>query len=448
MNTLNHGFSRTLIAAITLIPCVATSVLGQVIHEDSKLVTDDMGESNRIGRSVAIDNGIIAFGVRAHWSNKIDTSAAYLFDVTTGSQLLRLIPNDSIVDSWFGSSIVIEDNIVAVGAPNDQGSGSVFLFDATTGEQVARFTPDKELFGETFGWSIAIDHGIMAVGASGSELDGRRLAGAAYLFDLATGTQIAKLQPDEGIHHLFFGISVAIDDGLVVVGASGGFDAGSAYIFDATTGERITKLLPTGEPSFGQFGNAVDIQDGVIAIGAPTISRVGTTYLFDAETGDLLHELRPETAELSDHFGTSVSIDDGLVAIGAMNYSDTVSSGLDFAYVYDISSGELLSTLAPSDHGLEDIFSNSIAMENGVVIASATDVNDAEERNASIYIFELNGLPCTADFTGDGEINFFDLSVFLYALGRREQIADLTNDGNWNYYDVSAFLLAYSAGCP
>lgn len=447
MNTLINRCPQTLLAAVALIPCAVSPLLGQVIHENSKLLTHDTGESNRVGRSISIDNGIIAFGVRNYWSNKIDTSAAYLFDVTTGSQVLQLIPNESIVDSSYGSSIVIEDNIVAVGAPSAQSSGTVFLFDTTTGEQLARFTPNDAQFGDTFGWSIAIDNGIMIVGALLSDFDGRR-AGAAYLFDLATGTQTAKLQPDEGIHNLRFGNSVAIHNGIVVVGAPGGFDAGSAYIFDANTGERITQLFPAGEPSFGQFGHSVEIQDGVIAIGAPTRSNVGTTYLFDAATGNLLHELRPEAAGLVDHFGSSVSINDGLVAIGALNYTDTVSSGLDFAYVYDIASGELLSTLAPSDHGLEDSFAGSIALENGIVVGSATDVNDSEELNASLYIFDLNAPPCPADFTGDGEVNFFDISVFLYALGRREQIADLNNDSKWNYYDVSEFLASINAGCP
>ena len=56
--------------------------------------------------------------------------------------------------------------------------------------------------------------------------------------------------------------------------------------------------------------------------------------------------------------------------------------------------------------------------------------------------------PCPADLTGDGSVNFFDVSAFLQAFSAQDPIADFTNDGNWNFFDVSAFLSAFAAGCP
>lgn len=56
--------------------------------------------------------------------------------------------------------------------------------------------------------------------------------------------------------------------------------------------------------------------------------------------------------------------------------------------------------------------------------------------------------PCLADLTGDGVLNFFDVSAFLQAFGAQDPIADFTNDGIWNFFDVSAFLGAFAAGCP
>ena len=55
---------------------------------------------------------------------------------------------------------------------------------------------------------------------------------------------------------------------------------------------------------------------------------------------------------------------------------------------------------------------------------------------------------CIADLTGDGILNFFDVSAFLNAFSSNNPIADLTNDGVFNFFDVSAFLNAFSAGCP
>ena len=59
-----------------------------------------------------------------------------------------------------------------------------------------------------------------------------------------------------------------------------------------------------------------------------------------------------------------------------------------------------------------------------------------------------NTPPCTPDLTGDGELNFFDISAFLNAFNAMDPIADFTGDGLFNFFDVSAFLNAFSAGCP
>jgi hypothetical protein len=55
---------------------------------------------------------------------------------------------------------------------------------------------------------------------------------------------------------------------------------------------------------------------------------------------------------------------------------------------------------------------------------------------------------CPADFTGEGNLDFFDVSAFLAAFGAEDPSADFTGEGNFDFFDVSAFLAAFSAGCP
>jgi hypothetical protein len=57
-------------------------------------------------------------------------------------------------------------------------------------------------------------------------------------------------------------------------------------------------------------------------------------------------------------------------------------------------------------------------------------------------------LPCPADLTGDGMLNFFDVSAFLSAYNAMDPAADFTGDGMFNFFDVSGFLSAFNAGCP
>tara|TARA_R110002072_G_scaffold42064_7_gene117701 strand:- start:25597 stop:28185 length:2589 start_codon:yes stop_codon:yes gene_type:complete len=55
---------------------------------------------------------------------------------------------------------------------------------------------------------------------------------------------------------------------------------------------------------------------------------------------------------------------------------------------------------------------------------------------------------CPADLTGDGILDFFDVSDFLDAFGAQDPIADFTDDGVFDFFDVSDFLDAFGDGCP
>lgn len=55
---------------------------------------------------------------------------------------------------------------------------------------------------------------------------------------------------------------------------------------------------------------------------------------------------------------------------------------------------------------------------------------------------------CPADLTGDGTLDFFDVSAFLSAYNAQDPAADFNGDGMFNFFDVSAFLNAFNAGCP
>ena len=164
-------------------------------------------------------------------------------------------------NSQFGYSIASDQGIIAIGAPYDDGnglgSGSAYLFNASTGVQLAKLTPDDGVAGAEFGSSVAIHNGIVAVGAVGNEHNGVA-SGSAYLFDASTGTQIAKLTPEDAAAGDEFGHSVAIHNGIVAVGAMRddhfGDSSGSAYLFDASTGDQLTKLLPDEGAANQNFG--------------------------------------------------------------------------------------------------------------------------------------------------------------------------------------------------
>lgn len=55
---------------------------------------------------------------------------------------------------------------------------------------------------------------------------------------------------------------------------------------------------------------------------------------------------------------------------------------------------------------------------------------------------------CPADLTGDGVLNFFDISSFLADYNSQLPSADINGDGIYNFFDVSAYIQLYNQGCP
>lgn len=96
-----------------------------------------------------------------------------------------------------------------------------------------------------------------------------------------------------------------------------------------------------------------------------------------------------------------------------------------------------------------DIFeSDMLEMYIHKVVASPIAYS-AQDLAGFIPTLSLPGPPlCLADFTGDGNLNFFDVSAFLVAFNAQDPIADLSGDGSYNFFDVSAFLVAFNKGCP
>src|SRR5690606_6626530 len=98
-----------------------------------------------------------------------------------------------------------------------------------------------------------------------------------------------------------------------------------------------------------------------------------------------------------------------------------------------------------------ELWSQSVNIETSDPLYLVFGQGEGEDQlaDAIAWIEEnLIASPCLADLTGDGILNFFDVSAFLLAFSEQNETADFTNDGVFNFFDVSAFLSAYSNGCP
>ncbi len=348
------------------------------LFEDYEFIPDNITPAGyTIGQSVAIDNGIIV-------------AEQYVFDATTGDQIHELIANDGATLT-FGISVAIDEDIIAVGDTEDEDfgyrSGTVYLFDLSTGAQTVKLVPSEGAEQDGFGRSVAIDNGIVAVGSPASDRGDGEKTGVVYLFDAASGGQIARIIPEDTNAFAYFGISIAMSNNILAVGAFGDNDngawSGAAYLFDVSTGDQIAKLLPDDGAAGDSFGYSIDIGGDTVVVGAMQDAdfgfNTGSAYLFNT-AGEQTAKLLASDEWKGVYFGASVSIHAGTVAIN--NIYNT--------YLFDASSGTETLKLVQSDLTTDSPV-NSIAIENATVVAGASthEHGGNSATRGGMYVFTI-----------------------------------------------------------
>lgn len=254
---------------------------------------------------------MLVVGAHENDDNGNSSGSAYVFDLSTGQQLFKLLPDDGAANDHFGLAVAIEGNIIAVSAHlhAEQGvrSGAVYIFDATTGLQAAELLSDDRQADDRFGSRLAIDNEKLVVSAPGQDANGDS-SGAAYLFDLQTNQQVFKPLQFEGAPNDLFGTSVDINGNLIVIGSifdntSAGVNTGSVSLFDATSGAPLTKLQPADGHTLQNFGTWVALDNNQIVVGAPrdgeTANEAGAGYIYNGPFPCNVYDLAEPFSELN-----------------------------------------------------------------------------------------------------------------------------------------------------
>ncbi len=264
--------------------------------------------------------------------------------------------------------------------------------------------------GDLYGYSVDVDGSRAIVGALFDDNGKGINSGAAYILEkngLGQWVEVAKLLAPDGLANDQFGVSVAIDGGLVIVGSLKNAGKGAAYVFSGSgaTWTLVKKLTASDGASSDDFGASVDITATHAIVGAlnddaPQVNR-GSVYIFGKDQGGLNNwgqVIRQSASDgnTNDNFGVSVGIDGNFAVVGA-RYDDDLgaNSGMVFVLAKDqggVNNWGQLQKLVPSTGAAGDYYGSSVGISGNQIIAGSY-LNDEQGNNAgSAYVFEYDGI--------------------------------------------------------
>ncbi len=305
----------------------------------------------------------------SHTVTSLTTGDTYTFDLravngsgqnAAGSQSVTLVAQLAAPDSI--SAVAGDEQVKLRWDP-----GAISKYQLLQIDPSKLFASDGAAYDE-FGISIAVDGDIAVVGAR--QDDTRN--GSAYVFTKVSGvwSQVAQLTASDGAADDEFGYSVAVDSDTIVVGAhlDDGTDSGGNAITDSGSAYVFTK------PALG-WGDWSNLD---------TNGKAGLTT-----------KLTAFGAAAGDEFGISVAVDGDTILVGA--HQNDSNKGA--AYIFTrfrgvwgnapVSGNHRVETakLVAADAAADDEFGISVALDGDTAVIGALKDDDNGNQSGSAYVF-------------------------------------------------------------
>jgi FG-GAP repeat len=449
------------------------SITGELLHDISSAP-----QNRKFGGSVAISGTRLVAGANVDNMTGSYHGSACVYDLGSATPTAPVaelqVPTPGYHIS-FDTPVAIFGTVVVVGVPYPLNSARAFVFDIASATPTLPVltlnNPDTANPGR-FGASVAISGSRVVVGSPWNKI-GTVSAGSAFVFDIAGAAPtvpVAILDNPAAAADDYFGISVAISEARVVVGASlddaGATDAGTAYVYDLAGALPGLPLVTLHNPAPGQtdyFGVAVAISGTRLTVGCALDDTVetnaGSVFVYDI-TGLTptvpVATLNNPTPRANELFGGSVAISGGTQIVVGCRLDEAVQTGAGSAYVYQLAGPAPTQPSATLNHaGLSvgDDFGRSVAISGTRVAVGAPCYDYPYEHDAGIvFVYDLAGAApanpvAELQNPNPGVTSDFGRSIAIS--GARVLIGDLAGAGAAHLYDLaSATPVAPMASIP
>jgi hypothetical protein len=309
-------------------------------NEVGIITASDGTPGDLFGRSVAVGCGKIIVGADGDADNGAFTGSFYIYDLD-GTNEVKKLASDRASYDFFGLPVAVGCGKIIVAAPGDDdngaNSGSAYIYDLDGTNEVKITASDGATY-EGFGRSVAVGCGKIVVGANGDT----NTNGAAYIYNL-DGSNEVKITASDGAANDEFGYSVAVGSGRIVVGAyhndiNSNANQGAAYIFDLD-GNQLGIITAFDGAEDDYYGYSVAVGSGRIVVGASyddvgANNNQGSAYVYDLD-GNEVGIITASNGAAADLFGYSVAVGSGRIVVGAHGANIGSNADQGSAYIYN-----------------------------------------------------------------------------------------------------------------
>jgi hypothetical protein len=306
--------------------------------------------------------------------------------------------------------------------------------------------------GDLFGAAVAAHSGtdlfVAAVGAPGSDPGGTRDAGAVHAFRQAGSAAIVHSQaltlPDAQASDRLGG-AVAASDVLVLAGIDRDGGRIASFRFNGTSyGAPVLVGPPAGSSGFGR---AIALDGGLVAVGAPGPyggdPAVGTVVILSASQPHAVRSVIPSPfPDECAGFGSTVAFRNGTLVVGTAQGTEFLADGL--VAVYRVNAGYGAATLQSIESGPEGSSFGSAVATGGLHSAIGAPSAGASLAGA-VFTRSQVPAPRTPDLNGDGVVSGLDLGMLLgmFRVMSSDSPADLNYDNSVDGADLALLLGAW-----
>jgi hypothetical protein len=312
-----------------------------------KLTAPDGQQNSEFGESISVSGNTLAVSTGATVVTR--PGAVYVYEKGANKSwddpvlVAELTPSDGasvFLDVAISGGTIVVGASYCGGVP-EQGCAYVFVEGAQGWEnahETAQLISSDRIVNDFFGSAVAINVNTIVIGAAyAGNIVQQQAVGEAYEFTRPPGgwvnmTETAKLLPSNGQPNDHFGVSVAVNGVVAVVGAwpfttEPPNRSGALYVFQETRGGWQT-MTETAELTDSQalpnqlMGVSVRIQSGTIVAGAVAAERNtnGSAMVYQEPTGGWQSTTTPDAVltptTYDPDFGTSVAINLKLIVVG------------------------------------------------------------------------------------------------------------------------------------